>query len=77
MGTPISPSDRRSMSTARGQESSIGIEAETAVGDQRLLQHRGDRQEPDRRKKERRCNKDQAFAHDPGSTQRFKSGWIS
>ena len=48
-----------------------------AVGDQRLLQHCSDREEPDRRKDQRRCNKDQAFGHDPDSTQRFKKGWIA
>ena len=61
----------------RGQESAIGIEAETAVGDQRLLQHCGDRQQPDQRKDQRCQDKDQAFGHDPDSTQRFKNGWIA
>ena len=56
---------QQSKMIARSKQRAVGFEAETAVGDQRLLEHRGDREEPDRRKDQRRCNKDQAFGHDP------------
>ena len=64
--------DDRLRQAARGR-----LEAETAVGDQRLLEHRGDGRSPTAARTSVAATRTRRSVTIPNSTQRFKKGWIA